>query len=56
LGHLLDQKRLVLVRGLELIAKAGEEDVELFLVLVREDGECSGESVLRICLEITYPN
>ena len=32
--------------GFELIAKTGEEDVELFLILVWEDGEGSGESVL----------
>jgi hypothetical protein len=31
---------------MELIAKAGKEDIELFLVLVREDGEGSGEPVL----------
>ena len=28
LGHLLDQKRFVLVDGFEIIGKAGEEDVE----------------------------
>jgi hypothetical protein len=46
LGHLLDQERFVLVGGFEVIAKAGEEDIELFLILVGEDGEGSGESVL----------
>jgi hypothetical protein len=45
LGHLLDQEGLVLVGGMELIAEAGEEDVEFVLVLVREDGEGSGEPV-----------
>jgi hypothetical protein len=36
-GHLFDQERLVLVGGLELVAEAGEEDVEFFLVLMAED-------------------
>jgi hypothetical protein len=45
LSHLLDQKNLVLIGRIELIAKTGEEDVEFILVLVGEDGEGSGEPV-----------
>ena len=42
---MLDEKGFMLVGGLELIAKAGEEDVELFLVFVGQDSEGAGESV-----------
>jgi hypothetical protein len=46
LSHLLYEKCFMLAGGLELIAKAGEEDIEFFLILVGEDGERSGQSVL----------
>ena len=41
-----DQEAFVLADGFELIAKAGDEGVELVLVLVGEDREGSRESVL----------
>jgi hypothetical protein len=36
------EEAFVIAGGFELIAKAGEEDVELVLVLVGEDGESRG--------------
>ncbi len=41
-----ERTRFVLGGGVGFVAKAGDQDVEFVLVLVGEDGECSGQSVL----------